>query len=143
MKVTTYCVHLSLNDLGNCGARADDQSDVISQRSFIDPLKGSWLLLRWIDGTTIAVREECGSFARPGSPMKEGRFDLCTFRSERVMFGTSLYYRHRQNDRLRVIFSSGLDSTAADSVRSGWPLWHSLIKNTNETAERVEEKQKL
>ncbi|GFX60205.1 DDE_3 domain-containing protein [Trichonephila clavipes] len=35
----------------------------------------------WIDGVTTAVREECGSFVRPGSPMKEGKLDLGTIRS--------------------------------------------------------------
>ncbi|GFY02893.1 hypothetical protein TNCV_3507731 [Trichonephila clavipes] len=36
----------------------------------------TWLLLRWIDGETTAAGEGCGSFVRPGSPMKEGKFDL-------------------------------------------------------------------
>ncbi|GFU68103.1 uncharacterized protein TNCV_1708171 [Trichonephila clavipes] len=44
------------------------------------------LLLRWIDGDTTAAREWCGYFVRPGSPIKEGRFDLSTFRSERKYF---------------------------------------------------------
>ncbi|GFW31500.1 hypothetical protein TNCV_1288471 [Trichonephila clavipes] len=57
------------------------------------------LLLRWIDGTTTTVREGCGSFARPGPPMKEGRFILGTFRSVRMR----VRYRSRQDDRLRVI----------------------------------------
>ncbi|GFY00447.1 hypothetical protein TNCV_1664861 [Trichonephila clavipes] len=52
-----------------------------------------------IDGATTAVREGCGSFAWPGSPMKEGRFVLGTFRSERMR----VLYRSRQNDRLRVM----------------------------------------
>ncbi|GFX86307.1 hypothetical protein TNCV_2561891 [Trichonephila clavipes] len=34
-----------------------------------------------------------------GSPMKEGRFDLVTFYSERMR----VRYRSRQNDRLRVM----------------------------------------
>ncbi|GFV00725.1 hypothetical protein TNCV_1385441 [Trichonephila clavipes] len=33
--------------------------------------RGYLLLLRWIDGDTTAALERCGSFARPGSPMKE------------------------------------------------------------------------
>ncbi|GFS68499.1 transposable element Tcb1 transposase [Trichonephila clavipes] len=37
--------------------------------------------------------------SRPGSPLKEGRFVLGTFRSERVR----VLYRSRQNDRLRVM----------------------------------------
>ncbi|GFY30090.1 hypothetical protein TNCV_4074031 [Trichonephila clavipes] len=35
----------------------------------------------------------------PGSPMKEGRFVLGTFRSERMR----VLYRSRQNDRLHVM----------------------------------------
>ncbi|GFT91921.1 hypothetical protein TNCV_908171 [Trichonephila clavipes] len=57
------------------------------------------LLLRWIDGTTTTAREGCGSFARPGPPMKEGRFILGTFRSVRMR----VRYRSRQDDRLRVM----------------------------------------
>ncbi|GFT52916.1 hypothetical protein TNCV_1460221 [Trichonephila clavipes] len=40
----------------------------------------------WIDGTTTAACERCGSFVRPGSPMKERRFDLSTCRSKREYF---------------------------------------------------------
>ncbi|GFX19130.1 hypothetical protein TNCV_3012741 [Trichonephila clavipes] len=58
----------------------------------------SWLLLRWIDGVTTAVREGCGSFARSGAPMKEGRI-----RSLYLPYRTQVLYRPRQNDRHRVI----------------------------------------
>ncbi|GFU92860.1 uncharacterized protein TNCV_2080061 [Trichonephila clavipes] len=47
-----------------------------------------------------ATREGCGSFARPGSPMKERKFVLGTFCSERMR----VLYRSRQNDRLCVMF---------------------------------------
>ncbi|GFY33385.1 hypothetical protein TNCV_1898371 [Trichonephila clavipes] len=43
-------------------------------------------LLRWKDGPMTAAREGYGSFARLESPMKEGRFDLGTFRSVRKYF---------------------------------------------------------
>ncbi|GFV58326.1 hypothetical protein TNCV_2688411 [Trichonephila clavipes] len=49
-------------------------------------------------------RHDCGArrvrfISRPGSPMKEGRFVLGTFRSERMR----VLYRSHQNDRLRVM----------------------------------------
>ncbi|GFW77672.1 hypothetical protein TNCV_2342561 [Trichonephila clavipes] len=46
-----------------------------------------------------AAREGCGSFAQPRSPIKERRFVLGTFRSERMR----VLYRSRQNDRHRVM----------------------------------------
>ncbi|GFU26274.1 hypothetical protein TNCV_1791911 [Trichonephila clavipes] len=51
-----------------------------------------------------AAREGYGSFARPGSPMKEGR----KIRSQYFPFCTQVLYQPRQNYRLRVMFGSGL-----------------------------------
>ncbi|GFT60067.1 hypothetical protein TNCV_2687421 [Trichonephila clavipes] len=61
----------------------------------------AWLLVRWVNGTTTVTREGRVSFARPGSPMKEGRFVLGTFSSERMR----VLYRSRQNDHLRVMLA--------------------------------------
>ncbi|GFS99449.1 hypothetical protein TNCV_4534201 [Trichonephila clavipes] len=44
-------------------------------------------------------REGCGSFAWPGTPNKEERFVLVTFRSKRMR----VLYRSCQDDRLRVM----------------------------------------
>ncbi|GFT22134.1 hypothetical protein TNCV_3271801 [Trichonephila clavipes] len=49
---------------------------------------------------------DCGArrvrfISRPGSPMKEGRFVLGTFRSERMR----VLYRSRQNDCPRVMLA--------------------------------------
>ncbi|GFW65767.1 hypothetical protein TNCV_585931 [Trichonephila clavipes] len=51
-------------------------------------------------------RHDCGArrlrfISRPESPMKEGRFVLGTFRSERML----VLYRSRQNTRLRVMLA--------------------------------------
>ncbi|GFU54575.1 hypothetical protein TNCV_3025231 [Trichonephila clavipes] len=43
----------------------------------------AWLLLQWIDGATTAAR---GSLVRQEPPIKDGRFDLGTFRSAREYF---------------------------------------------------------
>ncbi|GFW40757.1 hypothetical protein TNCV_4528461 [Trichonephila clavipes] len=58
----------------------------------------AWLLLRWIDGATTEARKGCGSFAWPGSSMKEGRI-----RFGYLPFRTQVLYRPRQNDRFRVM----------------------------------------
>ncbi|GFT82931.1 hypothetical protein TNCV_4434751 [Trichonephila clavipes] len=47
----------------------------------------------------ISVASMVWFISRPGLPMKEGRFVLGTFRSERMR----VLYRSRQNDRLRVM----------------------------------------
>ncbi|GFV21689.1 hypothetical protein TNCV_164201 [Trichonephila clavipes] len=46
-------------------------------------------------GATTVAREGCGSFARAGSSMKEGRIQ-----SGYLPFRTRVLYRPRQNDRL-------------------------------------------